>query len=128
MDAEDVNEYECKTDHDTCDIGELGLGCNTEDSKYKDECEQDLNEDWKNDVVVIQTVGTETAVKAALDPSFKLVKVLLFHVGSSYEVDVSITPHNDAQMNLSKFRATRESLELELKKLYPNLVLQVFLI
>ena len=71
---------------------------------------------------------TETAVKAALDPSFKLVKVLLFHVGSSYEVDVSITPHNDAQMNLSKFRATRESLELELKKLYPNLVLQVFLI
>jgi divalent metal cation (Fe/Co/Zn/Cd) transporter len=71
---------------------------------------------------------TETAVKAALDPSFKLVKVLLFHVGSSYEVDVSITPHNDTQMNLSKFRATRESLELELKKLYPNLVLQVFLI
>ncbi|MBP5246769.1 MAG: cation transporter [Fibrobacter sp.] len=71
---------------------------------------------------------TESVIKATLDPSFKLVKVLLFHVGSSYEVDVSITPQNDAQMNLSKFRETRIALEIELKKLYPNLVLQIFLL
>ncbi len=71
---------------------------------------------------------TESSIKAVLDPSFKLVKVLLFHVGSSYEVDVTITPHDDAQMDLFKFRETRNALEIELKKLYPNLVLQVFLL
>ena len=71
---------------------------------------------------------TEAVIKAALDPSFKLVKVLLFHVGSSYEVDITITPQNDAQMNLEKYRESRSTIEAELKKLYPNLVLQIFLL
>lgn len=70
---------------------------------------------------------TEAVIKTSLDNSFRLKKVLLFHIGSSYEVDVTISPVNDAEMNIFRFRETRKVLEERLKKLYPNLVLQLFL-
>lgn len=70
---------------------------------------------------------TEAVVLANLDTSFKLVRLLLFHIGSSYEVDVTVTPVEDSEMDLSLYRESRKAVECELRKLYPNLVLQFFL-
>ena len=64
MNAEDVYECECKADNDTCYVRELGLGCNAEDSKNEDECEQNLDEDRQQNVAVIKAVCTKAAVKA----------------------------------------------------------------
>lgn len=70
---------------------------------------------------------TEAVIRANLDPSFKLSGMLLFHVGSSYEIDVTITPREDSAFDLSRFRETRKRLDAELKKIFPNRVLQLFL-
>ena len=70
---------------------------------------------------------TEAVIKSHLDSSFSLRKLLIFHIGSSYEVDVTISPIQDSEMNIFRFRETRNSLEKELQKLFPNLILQLFL-
>lgn len=44
---------------------------------------------------------TEKVVQANLDPSFKLIRVLLFHVGSSYEIDVTLAPKEDSAFDIS---------------------------
>ena len=70
---------------------------------------------------------TEKVVQANLDPSFKLIRVLLFHVGSSYEIDVTIAPKEDSAFDISRYRETKKRLDAKLKKLFPNRVLQLFL-
>lgn len=70
---------------------------------------------------------TEKVVQTNLDPSFKLIRVLLFHVGSSYEIDVTIAPKEDSAFDISRYRETKRRLDAELKKLFPNRVLQLFL-
>ncbi|MCK9182972.1 MAG: cation transporter [Fibrobacteraceae bacterium] len=70
---------------------------------------------------------TETIILRHLDPSFTLKKLHIFHIGSSHEVDATITPVDDSQMDISRFRESKEQIRLALKELYPNLILEILL-
>lgn len=70
---------------------------------------------------------TEKLVRENIGKDFRLQRVLLFHVGSSYEIDVTISPKDDLTFDISRYREVRTRLDAELKKLFPNRVLQLFL-
>jgi len=69
----------------------------------------------------------ENIIVTSLDPIFKLEKFHIFHMGSCYEIEVTIRPVDDALMNLPLFRMCRQLMETRLKVLFPSLVLEVII-
>ncbi len=69
----------------------------------------------------------ENIIVTSLDPIFRLEKFHIFHMGSCYEIEVTIRPVDDALMNLSLFRMSRQLMETRLRELFPSLVLEVII-
>lgn len=69
----------------------------------------------------------ENIIVTSLDPIFKLEKFHIFHMGSCYEIEVTIRPVDDALMNLPLFRMCRQLMETRLKVLFPSLVLEIII-
>lgn len=69
----------------------------------------------------------ENIIVTSLDPIFKLEKFHIFHMGSCYEIEVTVRPVDDALMSLSLFRMSRQLMETRLKALFPSLVLEVII-
>lgn len=70
---------------------------------------------------------TENVIVTSLDPIFRLQKFHIFHIGSCYEIEVTITVVDDILIDMNLFRMSKQTMEDRLRELYPNLILEVLL-